>query len=90
MWRFNYNATANWAAPNIPPPIFFQEEPLVEHSLLNRLDERIENKSLLAPLLSAWKAGELTLEDLQVYAAQYYFFEANLPRYLSCLSRCGD
>jgi pyrroloquinoline quinone (PQQ) biosynthesis protein C len=38
----------------------------------------------------AWKAGELTLEDLQVYVVQYYFFEANFPRYLSCLSSCGD
>jgi pyrroloquinoline quinone (PQQ) biosynthesis protein C len=79
-----------YAAPNITP-IYFQEEPLVEHSLLNRLDERIENKSLLDhPYFQAWKAGESTLEDLQVYAAQYYFFEANFPRYLSCLSSCGD
>ena len=64
---------------------------MVEHSLLNRLGERIENKSLLDhAYYHAWKAGELTLEGLQVYAVQYYFFEANSPRYLSCLSSCGD
>jgi pyrroloquinoline quinone (PQQ) biosynthesis protein C len=89
VWRFNYNATAICRAKY--HHIYFQEEPLVEHSLLNRLGERIENKSLLDhPYYQAWKAGELTLEDLQVYVVQYYFFEANFPRYLSCLSSCGD
>ena len=74
-----------------PPPIYFQKEPFVEHSLLNRLDERIENKSLLDhPYYQAWKTGELTLADLQVSAAQYYFFEANFPHCLSCLSSFGD
>jgi pyrroloquinoline-quinone synthase len=65
---------------------------MVEQSLLNRLDERIENKSLLDhPYYQAWKTGELTLEDLQIYAAQYYFFEANFPRYLSAIhTKCDD
>jgi len=55
------------------------------------LDERIENKSLLDhPYYQAWKTGELTLADLQVSAAQYYFFEANFPHCLSCLSSFGD
>jgi len=42
------------------------------------------------PYYQAWKAGELTLEEPQVYALQDYFFEANFPRYLSCLSSYGD
>lgn len=63
-----------------------------DQSFLNKLDQRIENKSLLNhPYYQAWKAGELTLDDLQVYAAQYYFFEANFPRYLSAIhTQCPD
>jgi pyrroloquinoline-quinone synthase len=59
---------------------------------LNRLDHKIEKKSLLShPYYQAWKAGELTLDDLRVYAAQYYFFEANFPRYLSSIhANCPD
>lgn len=65
---------------------------MVEQSFLNQLDEKIENRSLLGhPYYQAWKAGELTIEDLQVYAAQYYFFEANFPRYLSAIhTKCDD
>ena len=64
---------------------------MVEHSLLNRMGENIENKSLLDHLYyHAWKAGELTLGDLQVDAVQQYFFEANFARHLFCLSSCGD
>jgi pyrroloquinoline-quinone synthase len=64
----------------------------VEQNILNRLDQRIEEKSLLNhPYYQAWKAGELTLNDLRTYAAQYYFFESNFPRYLSAIhTRCPD
>ena len=88
MWRLT-TTPPQYAAPNIT--LYFQAETSVEHSLLNRLGERIENKSLLDhPYYQSWEARELTLEDLQVCAAQYYFFEVNFPRYLSCLSSCGD
>lgn len=61
-------------------------------TLLNRLDQLIENKSLLNhPFYQAWQAGELRIEDLQIYANQYYFFEANFPRFLSAIhSKCDD
>jgi len=59
---------------------------LENQSFLDRLDEMIDGRSLLDhPYYQAWKAGDLTLEDLRVYAAQYYFFEANFPRYLSAI-----
>ena len=58
-------------------------------SILGRLDQRIERKSLLShPYYQAWQAGELTLDDLGTYAAQYYFFESNFPRYLSAIHTC--
>lgn len=61
-------------------------------SFLNKLDRKIEEKSLLDhPYYQAWKAGELTLDDLRVYAAQYYFFEAEFPRFLSAIhTNCPD
>ena len=60
--------------------------------LIARLQDRIDAKSLLThPFYQAWQAGELSLEDLKDYASQYYFFEANFPRYLSAIhSNCPD
>jgi pyrroloquinoline-quinone synthase len=59
---------------------------------LNKLDRKIEGKALLDhPYYQAWKAGELTLDSLRVYAAQYYFFEAEFPRFLSAIhANCPD
>ena len=56
------------------------------------MKERISERSLLKhPFYQDWQAGRLTLDDLAVYAGQYYFFEANFPRYLSAIhSRCPD
>lgn len=64
----------------------------MDNAFLNRLQGRVEAKSLLThPFYQAWQAGELTVDDLRVYAAQYYFFEANFPRFLSAIhSRCPD
>ena len=61
-------------------------------SLIERLDARIEAKSLLGhSFYQAWQAGELSLDDLRLYAAQYYHFEANFPTILSAIhSRCDD
>lgn len=64
----------------------------MEKDLMVRLQDRIDAKSLLThPFYQAWQAGELSLEDLRDYAGQYYFFEAEFPRYLSAIhSRCPD
>jgi pyrroloquinoline-quinone synthase len=43
------------------------------------------------PFYQDWKEGKLTIEDLQLYAGQYYHFEANFSRFLSAIhSRCSD
>jgi pyrroloquinoline-quinone synthase len=64
----------------------------VTDNFMDRLQRLIDQKSLLIhPFYQAWRAGELRIEDLQVYASQYYFFEANFPRFLSAIhSRCDD
>ena len=64
----------------------------MKHQLLERLDRRIFEQILLGhPFYTAWKAGELTIADLRLYAGQYYQFEADFPRYLSAVhSRCPD
>ena len=61
-------------------------------TLQQRLDDRINEKHLLThPFYTDWQAGKLSLEDLRVYAAQYYRFEASLPTVLSAMhSRCAD
>ena len=60
--------------------------------LLSRIQDRIARRSLLDhPFYRAWSAGELSIGDLRVYAAQYYHFEAEFPTLLSAIhSRCGD
>ena len=61
-------------------------------NLIDRLQNRIEKKSLLThPFYQAWQAGQLTIDDLKFYAGQYYQFEANFPRLLSAIhSHCPD
>ncbi|MBM3944417.1 MAG: hypothetical protein FJ317_02875, partial [SAR202 cluster bacterium] len=60
--------------------------------LLKNMQERVAERSLLKhPFYQDWQAGRLTLDDLAVYAGQYYFFEANFPRFLSAIhTRCPD
>ena len=57
-----------------------------------RLQERIQQKSLLNhPFYQDWQCGKLSLEELRVYASQYYQFESNFPVMLSAIhSRCPD
>ena len=61
-------------------------------NFLNRIEERIEARSLLKhPFYQAWQEGKLTKEELKVYAAQYYHFESAFPVYLSSVhSRCDE
>ena len=64
----------------------------MNQKLLDRLHSHISNRRLLShPFYQDWKAGALTLEDLRLYAGQYYHFESNFPRFLSAIhSRCPD
>jgi pyrroloquinoline-quinone synthase len=52
----------------------------------NEIDALVEDKHLLKhPFYVAWSKGELTLEALRGYAAQYYNHVAAFPRYLSAV-----
>ena len=64
----------------------------MSQDFLNRIEERIEVRSLLKhPIYQAWQEGKLTKEELKVYAAQYYHFESAFPVYLSSVhSRCDE
>ena len=55
-------------------------------STLDRLDEVIRSRHLLDhPFYQAWTRGELSMEALRDYAAQYYQHVDAFPRYLSTL-----
>ena len=64
----------------------------MNQEFLHRLQAHISAKRLLDhPFYQAWKSGALTMEDLKLYAAQYYHFEANFPRFLSAVhARCPE
>lgn len=53
-------------------------------SILHAIDERVARQHLLDhPFYQAWSRGELTLDALRDYAAQYYHHVAAFPTYLS-------
>jgi pyrroloquinoline-quinone synthase len=59
--------------------------------LLERIDALIAERHLLKhPFYTKWQAGELTREELQEYARQYYAFESTFPRFLSALHTRSD
>ncbi|MBA3687482.1 MAG: CADD family putative folate metabolism protein [Chloroflexi bacterium] len=59
--------------------------------LLDRIDALIAERHLLKhPFYTKWKAGELTRDELQEYARQYYAFESTFPRLLSALHTRSD
>lgn len=62
------------------------------HSLIARLNEKIDARHLLKhPFYQAWANGELSLADLQLYAAQYFAHVRAFPAYLSEMHcRCED
>ncbi len=64
----------------------------MNEGLIDRLRIQVSAKSLLDhPFYQDWKDGKLTLDDLRLYAGQYYHFEANFPRFLSAIHfRCPD
>ena len=55
-------------------------------SLLDEIEAKIAAKHLLQhPFYQAWSRGELTLDALRDYAAQYYQHVAAFPTYLSAV-----
>lgn len=57
---------------------------MVGQQVISKIDAVISGRRLLAhPFYQRWLAGELTLDDLRVYAGQYYKFEAAFPGYLT-------
>ena len=64
----------------------------MSQELIARLRQHITARSLLNhPFYADWREGKLSLDDLRLYAAQYYHFEASFPRFLSSVhSNCPD
>jgi pyrroloquinoline-quinone synthase len=58
----------------------------------NELKEKISNYNLLNhPFYQSWMRGELTLENLKHYAAQYYPHVKAFPRFVSAVhSQCDN
>ena len=57
-------------------------------TLRNKIEQVIAAKSMLAHSFYArWQHGELSKEELQGYAKEYYAFESNFPRFVSASSR---
>ena len=58
--------------------------PVTTTNYIDEIDALISRKSLLLhPFYQAWTKGELTLDSLRDYAAQYYHHVAAFPTYLS-------
>ena len=64
----------------------------MNQAMLDRLNSKISHRRLLShPFYQDWRDGVLTMDDLRLYAGQYYHFEVNFPRFLSAVhSRCPD
>ena len=51
------------------------------------IDALLRQKNMLRhPFYEAWSAGQLSLDSLQQYAAQYYHFVKEFPRMISAAS----
>ena len=61
-------------------------------SIADEIDRMIEERSLLKhPFYQAWQRGELTLDALRHYAAQYYHHVLAFPQYVSAAhANCPD
>ncbi len=57
-----------------------------------QLEAKIQARHLLGhSFYTRWQAGQLSREELQGYAKEYYAFEKEFPRFLSAIhSRCED
>ena len=57
---------------------------MVGQDVIPQIDAVISGRRLLKhPFYQRWLAGDLTMDDLQSYAGQYYKFEAAFPGYLT-------
>lgn len=55
-------------------------------SAVHAIDQRVASQHLLDhPFYQAWSRGELSLDALRDYAAQYYHYVAAFPTYLSAV-----
>lgn len=62
------------------------QEPGTQSSILHAIDARVARQHLLQhPFYQAWSRGELSLDALRDYAAQYYHHVAAFPTYLSAV-----
>src|SRR5687768_2787287 len=62
----------------------FETEGMAAVSYLDRLDELIERYNLLNhPFYEAWSKGELSRQDLQRYAKDYFHHVLAFPTYVS-------
>jgi len=61
-------------------------------SLITRLNERVAEFDLLRhPFYQRWNEGTLTVQDLQIYAQQYYYFVREVPTLVSAIhSNCRN
>jgi pyrroloquinoline-quinone synthase len=56
--------------------------------LAESLESSLRDRKLLShPFYRRWEAGELSSDELRLYAEQYRFFERMLPRFLERLAR---
>ena len=59
--------------------------------LRTRLDERVASRHLLDhPFYQRWSAGELTREELQEYARQYWHYTKAFPTFVSAIHSGSD
>ena len=60
--------------------------------VVETIDKIVKERSLLThPFYQAWTAGDLPVESLKDYAAQYFHFEKAYPTFLSGIHhRCDD
>jgi pyrroloquinoline-quinone synthase len=61
-----------------------KEKGVIGQDVIPQIDAIISGRRMLAhPFYQRWLAGDLTIDDLQAYAGQYYKFEAAFPGYLT-------
>lgn len=64
---------------------------MTQKDIAARLDKATEGRRLLEhPFYQAWAAGELTLDDLQVYSGQYWRQVESFPSYLTNVAERVD
>jgi pyrroloquinoline-quinone synthase len=66
-------------------------QPFIQEPVVREIDARVARQHLLQhPFYQAWSRGELSLDALRDYAAQYYHHVAAFPTYLSAVHAQTD